>query len=97
MTNRPTFQLSRLRGIGWGKWDSIGVGGPDHGWPADEYDAYLLQAAGRIWNGQSDEDVADYLVDIETINMGLDAAPGIHARALEVAKAMREYVESLRG
>jgi hypothetical protein len=96
VTNRPSFQLSRLREIGWAKWDPIGVGGPEHGWPADEYDSYLLQAAGQIWNGQSDEEVADYLVRIETDNMGLDAVPGIRSRTLEVARAMRDHVESAR-
>lgn len=96
MTTRPTFQLSRLREIGWAKWDPIGVGGPDHGWPADEYDTYLLQAAGQLWNGRSDEDVADYLIKIETESMGLEAVPSIRSRALDVARAMREYVEALR-
>ncbi len=97
MTNRPTFQLSRLREIGWSKWDPIGVGGPDDGWPADEYDTYLLQAAGKIWKGQSDEEIADYLVQIETERMGLEAVSGIRSRALDVASAIRGYVETLRG
>jgi len=96
MTIRPTFQLSRLREIGWAKWDPIGVGGPNHGWPADEYDGYLLQAAGQIWNGASDEDVADYLLTIETERMGLTATEGIESRALVVAKSIREYAETLR-
>ena len=96
MTTRPTFQLARLREIGWARWDPIGVGGPDHEWPADEYDSYLLQAAGQIWNGRTNETVADYLVEIETEHMGLTAVPGIQSRALDVAKALREYVETLR-
>ncbi|MBA3527384.1 MAG: hypothetical protein H0T82_10770 [Sphingomonas sp.] len=95
MTTRPTFQLSRLREIGWAKWDPIGVGGPDHGWPADEYDTYLLEAAGRLWNAGSDEEVAEYLIKIETEYMGLAAVPGIRPRALGVVRAMREYVETL--
>ena len=97
MPERPSFQLARLREIGWAKWDPIDLGGPKHGWPADEYDSYLLHAAGQIWNGQSDEEVADYLVRIETKHMGLDAELGIHPRALEVAKALRDYVESAHG
>ena len=52
MSNMPRFQLSRLREIGWSKWDPIGVGGPEHDWPSDEYDTYLLQAAGQLWHGQ---------------------------------------------
>jgi hypothetical protein len=96
MSNRPTVQLSHLREIGWAKWDPIGVGGPDHGWPADEYDSYLLQAAGQLSNGHSDAEVADYLLQIETEQMGLEAASGIRSRALDVAKAIRDYVETLR-
>ena len=96
MAARPTFQLSHLRDIGWAKWDPIGVGGPHGGWPADEYDTYLLQAAGRLWNGQSDEEVAAYLAEIETKHMGLEAVPGIRERALNVTKSIRQYVETLR-
>ena len=72
------------------------MGGPDSGWPADEYDSYLLQAAGQLWHGQADEAVASYLIEIETEHMGLTAVPGMRLRALEVAKTMREYVETLR-
>lgn len=96
MTNPPTFQVSRLREIGWAKWDAIGVGGPDHGWPADEYDTYLLKAAHQLWNGRADEEVADYLIKVETDYMGLDADAGIRSRALDVVRTMRQYVEMLR-
>lgn len=96
MTSRPKFQLSRLREIGWSKWDPIGLGGPDYGWPADEYDTYLLQAAGQLWHGQPDEAVVDYLVKIETEHMGLAAVPSIRSRALQVVRSISEYVEPLR-
>ena len=96
MTTHPTFKLSHLREIGWAKWDPIGVGGSDHEWPADEYDTYLLNAASQLWNGRSDEEVADYLVKIETEHMGLATAFDIRQRALDVAQTMRCYVEKLR-
>ena len=51
-------------------WDPIGLGETD-GWLEDEYDSYLLQAAGRLWNGASQEEVANYFVSIETECMGL--------------------------
>ena len=95
MGRHPKIDLEPLRRIGWAKWDPIDLGGPDQGWPADEYDAYLLNAAGQISNGRSDEEVADYLVKIETENMELAAVPGIRERALQVAAAVREYVQSL--
>ena len=95
MTTWPTIQLSRLREIGWSKWDPIGIGDPDH-WSADEYDSYLLQAAGQLWNGATDETVASYLFKVETEHMGLTAVPGSMSRAMEVAKIIRDYVETLR-
>jgi hypothetical protein len=96
MTKRPTFDLSRLREIAWAKWDPIGVGRLEEGWTADEYDIYLLNAAGQLWNGHSDDEVAAYLVKAETEDMGLAAAPGIRSRARDVAQAIRSYIETLR-
>ena len=95
MTIRPEFKLSRLREIGWAKWDPIRLRGTE-GQPDDEYDSYLLQAAGRLWNGASEEEVADYLVSIETEYMGLGEASGVRQRAREVADALNSYVAELR-
>ena len=95
MTAHPKFKISRLREIGWAKWDPIGLSGTES-WPEDEYDSYLLQAAGRLWNGASRQEVASYLVSIETEYMGLGEAPGIQQRANEVADALRKYVTELR-
>lgn len=96
MSSGPKFQLSKLREIAWSKWDPIGLAELEDGWPADEYDRYLLQAAGQIWNGSTDHAVADYLIKIEMEHMGLTAAPDIRSRAVDVARSLREYVETLR-
>ena len=99
MTTIPTFKLSRLRDIGWGQWDPIGIAGPNGSWPeeaVDEYDSYLLQAAAKIWNQQTDKDVTDYLVEIETVHMGLSLTPGLRERALTVTRELRAYVEGIR-
>jgi hypothetical protein len=95
VTRIPKFSLDQLREIGWEKWDPIGVGGPAEGWPADEYDTYLLHAATLLWSARPVDEVARYLVEIETKHMELSAAPGIEERAREVATAIRDYVESL--
>ena len=60
-------------------------------------DSYLLQAAGRLWNGASEEEVTDYLVSVETEYMGLGDAPGVRPRAREVVTALSRYVSELRG
>ena len=52
MVERPKIRLSRLRDIGWTTWDPIGLLGQDQLWEdisyADEYDSYLLRAAGML-------------------------------------------------
>ena len=90
----PKFKLSRLRDIGWNEWNPISLNRTESA--EDEYDSYLLGAAGRLWNGDSEEAVASYLADIEANHMGLGHGFGIKLRALATAKAIREYAESLR-
>lgn len=94
MVGRPKFELSRLREIDWTEWNPISLNRTESA--EDEYDAYLLQAAGRLWDGDSEEIVASYLADIEANHMGLGHGFGIKLRALATAKAIREYAESLR-
>lgn len=96
MTDRPEFDLSRLRKIGWELWDPIGLRGLDAD-VEDEYDSYLLQAAGRTWNGASEDELVDYLISVETEHMGLGEGRGIRTRGRAVAKALADYVSELRG
>ena len=95
MTAYPKFKLSRLREIGWAKWDPIGLGGLCER-PENEYDGYLLQAAQRLWNGASKEEVANYFISVETVHMGLGESLDAHRRADEVADALSDYVDELR-
>lgn len=81
--------------VGWKQWDPIGLDGLE-GTPDDEYGGYLLQAAAKLWNGKSEDEVADYLVGIEAEYMGLSHRKGIHQRARQVAKALNAYVQELR-
>jgi hypothetical protein len=96
MTTCPRLELSRLREIGWSRWDPIGLSGMENT-PDDEYDRYLLHAAGRLWNGASEEEVTDYLVSIETEHMGLGDAPRVRTRARELVSALSRYVSELCG
>lgn len=95
-TPQPKINLSRLRDIGWSKWGPIGLLNDEQTWGdadclsfADEYDTYLLQAAGQLRRGISEEDVVRYLVNIETNHMGLGPADGVIARAEEVVAAIQ--------
>jgi hypothetical protein len=88
MNLRPKIRLSRLRDIGWSKWDPIGLLADGENWEgkpfADEYDAYLLRAAGMCRQGQTIEAVARYLVQIETDHIRLSYRTGIEERARAV-------------
>ena len=92
---KPRFKLSRLREIGWQYWDPIGLGGLEHQ-PDDEYDTYLLLAAGRLWNGASQEEVVAYLIWTSTEDMGLAERPGDRERSTRAAKALAVYVDEIR-
>jgi hypothetical protein len=91
---RPKFSLSCLREIGWRAWNPIDLERTESA--EDEYDSYLLQAAGRLWNGESEAKVADYLAGIEAEHMGLGHGFGIKLRARATAKGIQIYLESLR-
>lgn len=90
---QPKLRLSRLRDIGWRLWDPIGLldaGDTWEGMPfADEYDSYLIKAAGRLRRGTPEQDVANYLDQIESEHMGLGTAPGMSARNLAVVTAIQ--------
>lgn len=90
------IKLSRLRDIGWSKWDRSGLLHDGQKWDdedcqpfADENDSYLLQAAGQLRRGATEEDVVRYLVDIESNHMGLGPARGAASRAKEVVAAIQ--------
>ena len=96
MTIRPKFKISKLREIGWSEWNPIGLDREKY--TEDEYDSYLLQAAGRLRTGASTEEVATYLVDVERDHMGLGAGnvEAVYDRARKVAEALDGYVSELR-
>ncbi|MEM7634641.1 MAG: hypothetical protein AAF299_08775 [Pseudomonadota bacterium] len=84
--------MSRLRDIGWSLWDPIGLLEPGQKWDddecrsfADEYDSYLVQAAGQLRRGVSEAAVVTYLIKIETEHMGLGFAGTARADAVVAA------------
>lgn len=87
------IRLSRLRDIGWSLWDPIGLLSKGDAWDdksyADEYDAYLIQAAGRLRRNTPINEVVDYLVWVETEHMGLGTHNGQRERIEAVITAIR--------
>jgi hypothetical protein len=99
MSSLQPLQLSRLRDIGWTEWDPIGLlskGGTwDHQPFADEYDRYLLEAAGRLRRDGNEGDVTEYLMHIEREHMGLGITPTSRLRAEATARAIQAYLETI--
>lgn len=94
------IDIAVLRDIGWEHWDPIGLLDDDGDWRdepgfADEYDTYLMQAAARLWRGDSDADVVEYLVGIESEHIGLGIGPDTRPRAVAVVAQIRAYVDSV--
>jgi hypothetical protein len=95
MTARPKFNASRLREIGWSLWDPIGLNYRD-GRPGSEYDAYLFQAAGKLWIGATEQEVSEYLVGVEFDVLRLGHRAGAQERARRTILALAEYAAELR-
>ena len=94
------LKLSRLRDIGWGLWDPIGLLPLGDAWEnhaefADEYDSYLREADSRIRRGASVAAVADELMRAATEEMGLGEGtdPILRAKCKETARAIRAYLD----
>lgn len=70
--------------------------GPEQRWDedeaqafADEYDTYLIEAAGLLRRGTSDQDVVELLVTVETAHMGLALQPDTYERARSTVAAIK--------
>lgn len=92
----PSIKLSRLRDIGWAHWDPIGLLAEGKHWNdedaisfADEYDSYLIAAAGMLRRGTPDQQVVDFLLQIETDHMALTEQPDSIARAKATVAAIK--------
>jgi hypothetical protein len=88
---QPKLRLSRLRDIGWSLWDPIGLLAKGANWEglpfADEYDAYLIDAAGQLRRNAPKAVVVDNLVKIETDHMQMTSADA-RERATAVVDAI---------
>ncbi|SLN72937.1 hypothetical protein ROA7450_04081 [Roseovarius albus] len=93
---RPKINIDCLREIGWTLWDPISLNETMGGWKGeafeDEYDSYLLKAAGMLWNKRTAEEVVEYLFQIESQHMGLGPdkiTPKMRERLLAVVNAIK--------
>lgn len=55
---------------------------------ADEYDTYLISAASQLRRGAPQEQVTEYLIEIETQHMGLGENDSARERAEAVVAAI---------
>ena len=96
---RPAVKLSKLRDIGWGLWDPIGLMTSEGFYPgkwdqepnrpfAGEYDSYLISAVSQLRRETPREQVIEYLIEIETQHMGLGENASARDRAVAVVTAI---------
>lgn len=91
MAAHAKLELNRLREIGWRDWDPIGLA--DSSCPRDEYDSYLLQAVSRLRQGQTVDQVAEYLEKIASEHMGLGpSTPASRAASERTATLINHYL-----
>lgn len=95
--NNPKINISKLRDIGWSLWDPLELLPEGESWNsednlafADEYDDYLMKAAGKIRNGVAKEEVVGYLLDVENKTLGLKTNADSKKRIQEVVASISE-------
>jgi hypothetical protein len=88
MTEKKEWQriLGEIRNVLMTVWDPIGI--KDEPNAQDEYDCYLGPIFGLLTQGKSDEEIADYLVSVESETMGLGTTTRQHMSA--TIRALRE-------
>ena len=90
---RTKIKLSKLRDIGWVEWDPIGLLEPGEPWDnkpfADEYDEYLMLAAGKLREGTHEDEVIRYLIEIERDYIGMGMQNDTIKRAKNVVRAIQ--------
>ncbi len=74
-----------IRKVLWEQWDPIGVN--DEPAAYGEYDSYADSIYSLLLRGVSDKEIAQYLWQIETVNMGLPPVSKEHLTA--VVNALR--------
>lgn len=69
----------------WGQWDPLGVHEDPKAWGS--YDAYVSGICALLVRGASDEELTEYLKDLETQHMGLSGSSDAHLT--DVVAALR--------
>jgi hypothetical protein len=85
---------SAVRGILMTKWDPIGVS--DVPEAADEYDSYIDGVCNLLKHGAIDNEIAGYLLRIETERMGLSDLDGKPLLPTEIREAAVTDLQRLR-
>ena len=94
----PKIQLSRLRRIGWEKWDPIRlrdlVSDDLRSGPVDEYDGYLVHVVTMLHDGKSMEEAVAYLDWASSERMGLGKHAD-HQASVRTVESVLAYLRTL--
>ena len=75
-------------------WDPIGVAGVPEA--RDEYYGYLPKVFNMVLQGKPKDEIADYLVQIETESMGFDNSKNSRKNALEIAELLIDHYDWIK-
>jgi hypothetical protein len=81
-------KLEKIKQLLWEEWDPIGVSDLED-WPSDEYDSYAMHIFSMLNDGNSVQDLTEYLLWAETENMGLSPS-NLHQPVARSAKQIFE-------
>ena len=70
MTAPYKIDYKALKKLVIDEWDPIGIGNDPYA--QDEYDSYIYMLLGLVFRKASEEQIFDYLWDLETQHMGLN-------------------------
>ena len=89
---RPPKQMSLYRRVDevlTYVWDPIAVREVPEA--RDEYRAYLPQVFKLVLNAEDSDEIADYLIEIESASMGYSATEATSAGAVKIAELLIEH------
>ena len=93
-------EMEILREVAWTEWDPIGLLAVDADWRAksfkDEYDTYMKRCVRMVNRGQTEGQIAGYLMGVTKYNMGMGGGLAVRKSAVNTARAVIALVERQR-
>ena len=76
-------------------WDPIGVAGTPEA--RDEYDSYIPRIYGMLLQGMKEQEISNYLKEVETESMGMTFTPEADKRNNEISELLVSWMDRIEG